>query len=118
MLGAIGAVIMVLFVLAAMFADLIAPFRSAHRSIPRIAWHRPSALHWLGTDSLGRDVWSRIIHGARISLAVGFGSTALGCLDRRHRRPASGYLGGWVDLVFQRIIDILQALPLLVWPWS
>jgi peptide/nickel transport system permease protein len=75
---------------------------------------RPDVRHWMGTDSFGRDVWSRIIHGARISLAVGLGSTALGGLFGVMIGLASGYLSGWVDLVFQRVTDILQALPLLV----
>ena len=74
----------------------------------------PSAAHWLGTDSFGRDVWSRIIHGARISLAVGIGSTALGATLGVIVGLVSGYLSGWVDLAFQRVTDILQSLPLLV----
>ena len=79
MLGAIGLFFMLMFVWAAAFADLICRFDplsvdSAH------ALAGPSALHWMGTDSFGRDVWSRIIHGARISLAVGIGSTALGSI--------------------------------------
>jgi peptide/nickel transport system permease protein len=74
----------------------------------------PSWAHWLGTDSFGRDVWARIIHGARISLAVGIGSTALGCTIGVFVGLISGYLSGWVDLIFQRITDILQSLPLLV----
>ena len=69
MLGAIGLFIMILFVLAALFADLICRYDpltvdSAHALL------RPDARHWMGTDSFGLDVWSRIIHGARISLAV------------------------------------------------
>jgi peptide/nickel transport system permease protein len=113
MLGSIGLVIMILFVLAALLADFIARYDplsvdSLHRLAP------PSAQHWLGTDSFGRDVWSRIIHGARISLAVGVGSTLLGSSIGVIVGLASGYLSGWVDLVFQRITDILQALPLLV----
>jgi peptide/nickel transport system permease protein len=113
MLGTAGLFIMVMFVLAAIFADVICRFSpldvdSAH------ALAAPNSLHWLGTDSFGRDVWSRIIHGARISLAVGIGSTALGSSIGVTVGLASGYLSGWVDLVFQRITDILQALPLLV----
>ena len=113
LLGTIGLGIMVLFVCTAVFADLICRFDplsidSAHRLAS------PGALHWMGTDSFGRDVWSRIIHGARISLAVGIGSTALGSSIGVMIGLASGYLSGWVDLVFQRVTDILQALPLLV----
>ena len=113
MLGTIGLFIMALFVGVAISADLIGRFDplsidSAHRLAP------PSALHWMGTDSFGRDVWSRIIHGARISLAVGIGSTALGASIGVIIGLTSGYLSGWVDLLFQRVTDILQALPLLV----
>jgi peptide/nickel transport system permease protein len=112
-LGTVGLTIMLLFVWTAIFADLICRFDpltvdSAHRLAP------PSLLHWMGTDSFGRDVWSRIVHGARISLAVGIGSTALGSSIGVMIGLASGYLSGWVDLLFQRVTDILQALPLLV----
>jgi peptide/nickel transport system permease protein len=112
-LGTVGFVIMVLFVFAAVFADAICRYSpltvdSAH------ALAAPGVQHWLGTDSFGRDVWARIIHGARISLAVGIGSTALGGFFGVIIGLASGYLSGWVDLVFQRVTDILQALPLLV----
>jgi peptide/nickel transport system permease protein len=112
-LGTFGLVIMILFVLAALFADLICRYDpltvdSAH------ALAAPGLRHWMGTDSFGRDVWSRIIHGARISLAVGIGSTTLGATFGVMIGLASGYLSGWVDLLFQRVTDILQALPLLV----
>jgi peptide/nickel transport system permease protein len=113
MLGTAGLIIMIMFVLAAVLADVICRFSpltvdSAH------ALSAPNSQHWMGTDSFGRDVWSRIIHGARISLAVGIGSTALGSSIGVAIGLASGYLSGWVDLFFQRITDILQALPLLV----
>jgi peptide/nickel transport system permease protein len=113
LLGSIGLVIMVLFVLTALFADLVARFDPLTVD-PAHPLARPSSLHWMGTDSFGRDVWSRIIHGARISLAVGLGSTALGASIGVIVGLTSGYLSGWVDLVFQRVTDILQALPLLV----
>jgi peptide/nickel transport system permease protein len=112
-LGTVGFAIMVLFVFAAVFADLICRYDpltvdSAH------ALARPSWQHWMGTDSFGRDVWARIIHGSRISLAVGIGSTTLGGSIGVIVGLTSGYLSGWVDLLFQRVTDILQALPLLV----
>jgi len=113
MLGTAGLIIMVMFVLAAALADVICRFSPlAVDSVHALT--APSSQHWMGTDSFGRDVWSRIIHGARISLAVGIGSTALGSSIGVIVGLASGYLSGWVDLVFQRITDILQALPLLV----
>ena len=112
-LGTAGLIIMAMFVLMALFADVISRFDPLSvDSLHRLA--APNAQHWMGTDSFGRDVWSRIIHGARISLAVGIGSTALGSSIGVMVGLASGYLSGWVDLVFQRITDILQALPLLV----
>jgi peptide/nickel transport system permease protein len=112
-LGAIGAAIMVLFVFAAVFADLITSV-SPDSTNAAISLLRPGAGHWLGADFMGRDIYSRIIYGARISLGVGLGSTLLGSALGVAIGLTSGYLGGWVDLVVQRIIDILQALPLLV----
>jgi peptide/nickel transport system permease protein len=113
LLGAVGLAIMALFVLTAIFADLIGRYDPlAVDAAHALAY--PNWQHWMGTDSFGRDVWSRIIHGSRISLAVGLGSTALGATFGVIIGLASGYLSGWVDLVFQRVTDILQALPLLV----
>lgn len=112
-LGAAGLVIMILFVFTAIFADFIARYDPLTIDAAR-ALARPSLAHWMGTDSFGRDVFSRIIHGARISLAVGIGSTALGGSIGVIVGLTSGYLSGWVDLVFQRVSDVLQALPLLV----
>lgn len=112
-LGAAGLVIMTLFVFTAIFADFIARYDPLTIDAAR-ALGRPSLSHWMGTDSFGRDVFSRIIHGARISLAVGIGSTALGGTIGVIVGLTSGYLSGWVDLVFQRVSDVLQALPLLV----
>ncbi len=112
-LGAAGLIIMIAFVFTAIFADFIARYDPLTIDAAR-ALARPSLTHWMGTDSFGRDVFSRIIHGARISLAVGIGSTALGGSIGAIVGLTSGYLSGWVDLVFQRVSDVLQALPLLV----
>src|SRR6202022_2415116 len=112
-LGAIGAVIMTLFVFAAAFAPLITAYDPLTTDAA-VSLARPNTTHWLGCDFMGRDVYSRIVYGARISLAVGIGSTLLGSVLGVLIGLPSGYLGGWVDLVAQRLVDILQALPLLV----
>jgi peptide/nickel transport system permease protein len=112
-LGAAGAAIMALFVFAAIFAGFITRYDPLSTNAA-LSLARPGAEHWLGADFLGRDVYSRIVYGARISLAVGLGSTLLGSVVGVAVGLASGYLGGWVDLIVQRVVDMLQALPLLV----
>jgi peptide/nickel transport system permease protein len=102
-LGAAGGVIMLLIAFAAIFANVL----QTHDPIATdaaVTLAPPSAAHWLGTDHLGRDIYSRILHGARVSLLVGLGVIGL----------LSGYVGGKTDLVVQRVMDILQGLPLLV----
>jgi peptide/nickel transport system permease protein len=112
-LGAVGAVIVLLFVFAAVFADFIT-LQDPLSTNPAHSLSRPTWTHWLGADFMGRDMWARIVYGARISLAVGIGSTVLGGGLGVLVGLMSGYIGGWVDLIVQRISDILQALPLLV----
>lgn len=112
-LGTFGAVLVLLFVLVAILAPWITSFDPTTTNA-RASLARPGDEHWLGADFMGRDLYSRIVFGARISLAVGVGSTVLGCLIGMIIGLASGYFGGWLDLVAQRLIDIMQALPLLV----
>src|SRR5690242_12693057 len=112
-LGFVGALIMLVFVFAAVFADFITAYgptttNSAMSLLP------PGHGHPLGADAMGRDIYSRIVYGARISLAVGIGSTALGSIFGVALGLTSGYVGGWVDLIVQRIVDVLQSVPLLV----
>jgi peptide/nickel transport system permease protein len=100
-------------VLTACFAGLM----STHDPVATSAAHTlqgPSAEHWLGTDNLGRDIYSRIVHGARVSLIVGLASSLLGSALGGVIGLLSGYAGGKADLVTQRVLDILQGLPLLV----
>ncbi len=112
-LGAVGAVIMAAFVFAALFANFLTRFDPVSTNAA-LSLAPPSAAHPFGCDFMGRDVYSRIVYGARISLAVGLGSTGLGCAIGVALGLASGYIGGWVDLIVQRLVDIMQALPLLV----
>jgi peptide/nickel transport system permease protein len=112
-LGAIGALIMLAFVATAIFADAIATYDPLTTNA-RASLAPPGDKHVLGADFMGRDVLSRIIYGARISLAVGVGATALGCLIGMTIGLMSGFFGGWFDLIVQRLMDIMQSLPLLV----
>jgi peptide/nickel transport system permease protein len=112
-LGAVGAIIVAVFVLTAIFADVIAPTDPTATNA-KYSLAAPSSLFWLGADFMGRDMYSRIVHGARISLAVGAGAMGLGALIGISVGLASGYLGGWFDLLVQRLLDIMQSLPLLV----
>lgn len=112
-LGAIGALIFAAFVLAAIFAPFLTSFDPTSTN-PKTSLAQPGGAHLLGADFMGRDMWSRIIYGARISLAVGIGSTVLGCMCGVTIGLMSGYFGGWFDLIVQRLIDIMQSLPLLV----
>ncbi len=105
--------VLLLLVAAALFAEPLA----THDPIRTDAEHtlaRPTRLHWLGTDNLGRDIYSRIIYGARVSLMVGIASTFLGAFVGGIIGILSGYFGGWFDLITQRLMDILQGLPLLI----
>jgi peptide/nickel transport system permease protein len=112
-LGAIGAVIMAVFVLAAIFAPVITVYDPLTTNAA-VSLARPSAQHWLGCDFMGRDVYSRIIYGARISLAVSMGSMLLGSSIGVTLGLLSGYLLGWFDLITQRFLEMMQSLPLLV----
>ncbi len=112
-LGAAGGVVMLAIVLTAFFANQLQQYDPiATEAGQTLA--RPGHEHWLGTDHLGRDIYSRIVHGARVSLIVGVASTLLGSVLGGIIGLLSGYIGGKIDLVAQRIMDILQGLPLLV----
>lgn len=112
-LGAVGAVLVVLFILTAIFAQQIAPYAyDVGKGTDR--FQGPSLHHLLGTDNLGRDMFSRIVYGARISVAVGFGAVFVGTGLAAILGIISGYFGGWFDLIFQRVIDAWIAFPALV----
>ena len=112
-LGAVGALIVLLFIFTAVFANVIAPMDPTATNA-KFSLAKPGSLYLLGADFMGRDMFSRIVHGARISLAVGAGATLLGGVLGVSIGLMSGYIGGWVDLATQRVMDIMQSLPLLV----
>ncbi|KAF0100865.1 MAG: peptide/nickel transport system permease protein [Rhodospirillaceae bacterium] len=112
-LGAVGAILVLLFVLTAVFANVIAPHDPLSTN-SRASLATPGGTYWLGADFMGRDMFSRIVYGARISLAVAVGATLLGGILGVVIGLMSGFIGGWLDLATQRLMDIMQSLPLLV----
>ena len=112
-LGVAGAIIMLVFVLAALFATVVAPL-DPFSTNARASLARPGGVYLMGADMMGRDVFSRLIHGARVSIAVALGATFIGSGVGAAVGLACGYLGGWFDLLVQRVTEVMQALPLLV----
>jgi peptide/nickel transport system permease protein len=112
-LGTIGGFVLAVMVLLAVGANAVAPFDyDAADVFTRL--RPPSATHWLGTDNLGRDLLSRVIYGARVSMAVGFGAVALGLLGSTLVGLLSGYFGGRLDILVQRVVDAFMCFPLLL----
>ncbi|NTW03288.1 MAG: ABC transporter permease [Oscillochloris sp.] len=103
-------VIVMLLVLTAVFADLLAPTPYDY-AVLREAKQFPSAQHWLGTDQVGRDLLSRMIYGARISLTVGFSVQAIALIIGIPLGIAAGFLGGWIDFLVARVIEVFTAIP-------
>ena len=112
-LGAISAIILVVFLFAAVAAPFIAPYDPVAVDTP-VALQAPGAAHIFGTDELGRDMFSRVLYGARISLLVGLGSVAIGVFIGVFLGITSAFFGGRYDLIVQRFIDALQSFPSLV----
>jgi peptide/nickel transport system permease protein len=110
-LGAIGAVIILVLLVMAVFADQIAPY-AYDESIARMK--PPSMQFWMGTDNLGRDVWSRVVYGARISVTVGFATVALANLLAVVIGVSSAYIGKTYDILVQRVVDAWISFPALV----
>ena len=112
-ISVVGGIVGLLIVVVAVAAPLIAPFDPLKTDFRRMT-KAPDALHYFGTDQVGRDTLSRVIYGARTSLVVAFASVLLGTTVGSLWGVASGYLGGRFDLVSQRITEILQSFPDLI----
>lgn len=105
-----GGVVVVGLALAAVLAPFLAPWDPNRPDVMRIL-ERPSRAHPLGTDQLGRDVLSRMLHGARVSLAVGFVSVGIASLIGTVLGSAAGYHGGLVDAAVMRLVDLMLVFP-------
>jgi peptide/nickel transport system permease protein len=108
-----GSVTIVVLVLAAVFASLIAPYDPYEQNLGAVL-QDPSPEHWLGTDSLGRDTLSRVIHGARIALLIGVGTVALAASVGSTLGLIAAYFGGWMSTLIMRLTDAMMAIPALL----
>jgi len=112
-LGAFGAVLILLFLVLAAGAQWLAPYPyDIGTAADRLQW--PSLAHPFGTDANGRDLLSRVIWGARVSVTIGFGAVLISTVIACVVGIGSGYFGGWIDLLVQRVVDVWISFPALV----
>ena len=112
-LAVLGLTVLLLFIFIAAITPWIAPYDYAQQDL-ELGAAPPSAAHWLGTDIFGRDLLTQIMFGGRISLAVGFIATAVALLIGVTWGAIAGYMGGRVDAVMMRLVDIIYALPFMI----
>ena len=112
-LGALGGICVLAMLIMAVGADWLAHY-AYDQTIPGARMQPPSAKYWMGTDNLSRDMWSRVVYGARISVTVGFATIAIGTTFAAAVGISSAYLGGKYDMVVQRIVDAWMSFPYLV----
>jgi len=111
-LGMVGGSITILLLLAGIFANFLAPYGMNQATADLLV--RPSLTHWFGTDNLGRDILSRVIYGARISVIVGLASAAISVTLSTIIGMLCGYIGGVFDLLVQRVVDAWMCFPSLI----
>lgn len=109
----LGVVIVVFWIIIALIAPIIAPY-SPTAQIFKVRNSPPSAAHLFGTDELGRDIFSRVLYGAQISLPIGFILILLASIVGTVIGLVSGYFGGWVDEVIMRLTDLIFAFPIII----
>jgi peptide/nickel transport system permease protein len=112
-LGAAGGLVILIMLFVGGLSDVLAPY-DPYQADYALQFARPSAEHWLGTDEFGRDLMSRLIHGARIALFVGFSASFIGCTLGGLLGVVSAYCGGRLDLLLERVMDMLLAFPQLI----
>ena len=108
-----GGIVLITMVLLALLTPLIAPYGYEAQNLD-LGASPPSAAHWLGTDIFGRDLLTKILYGGRISLAVGFIATAVALVIGVTWGAVAGYIGGRIDAAMMRFVDILYALPFMI----
>src|SRR5471030_2332691 len=105
--GVVALVVLLLLCIGAAFAQLFAPYSPLMIGTTRL--QAPSSQHLLGTDRIGRDVFTRILYGGRVSLLIGFCAVGIGTLIGSTIGLLSGFVGGWFDLLVQRVMDVIMS---------
>ena len=113
-LGQFCVILILAVILMAIFAPMLSPYRYDKTSLLESNLS-PSAQHWFGTDSVGRDIWTRVWVGARVSLAVGFIGAIIPFALGMAIGSISGWCGGWVDMIIMRIIDVGLCIPSMIY---
>ena len=113
-LALVGLILLAVLVCAAVFGPMLSPY--PYDGMDAMSRNQSSsAAHWFGTDQMGRDVFTRVLYGARVSLLVGFASTALNLVIGVLYGSIAGYVGGRVDMVMMRIVDVIYAVPAMIY---
>ena len=107
----VGLIILILFALCAIFADLIVPYERGIDQDGSVRLQGPSAEHWFGTDAFGRDTFARVVHGSRVSLSIGFAAVGISLILGGFLGAAAGYYGGRADNIIMRIMDVFTCVP-------
>lgn len=112
-LAMLGLFVLIFVIVVCALAPFITPYGYEEQDL-RLGAVAPNAIHWMGTDSFGRDLLTRILYGGRVSLTVGFIATAVALLVGVTYGAIAGYFGGRIDAVMMRLVDILYALPFMI----
>ena len=113
-LALVGLILLALLVCAAIFGPMLSPY--PYDGMDAMSRNQGStAAHWFGTDQMGRDILTRVLYGTRVSLLVGFASTALNLVIGVLYGSIAGYVGGRVDMVMMRIVDVIYAVPAMIY---
>ena len=113
-LALVGLILLALLVCVAIFGPMLSPY--PYDGMDAMSRNQSSsAAHWFGTDQMGRDILTRVLYGTRVSLLVGFASTALNLVIGVLYGSIAGYVGGRVDMVMMRIVDVIYAVPAMIY---
>lgn len=112
-LGSIGFFLISLMIFSALLANFISPYNPVKPNYA-VALQGPSFSHWMGTDTFGRDILSRILYGAQTAMLIGFSTSLIGSILGALLGVMGAYFGGKVDLVLQRILDVFMSFPIII----